>query len=62
MNEKKNSEHYDDLTAYNALKNIESEERFKKLVCVLKYVIKTSGFELLSRIHLRDKKTGKEYK
>lgn len=60
--EKKNEEHYDDLTPYEAFKNIESEERAKKLISVLIYIIKHSGFELVERIHLRDKKTGKEYK
>ena len=62
MNEKKNKEYYDDLTAYEALKNVETEQRANKLVAVLKYIIKVSGFELVKRIHLRDKKTGKEYK
>lgn len=60
--ERKNAEYYDDLTAYEALRNIESEERAKKLVAVLKYIIKLSGFELVERIHLRDKKTNREYK
>lgn len=62
IDEKKNIEHYDDLTAYEALRNIESEERAKKLIFVLKYIIKNSGFELVSRIHIRDKRTEKEYK
>lgn len=62
MNEKKNKEYYDDLTAYEALRNVETEQRANKLVAVLKYIIKMSGFELVKRIHLRDKKTGKEYK
>lgn len=62
MSQKKNNEHYDDLTAWEAIRNVESEERYKKLVSVLKYIIKMSGFELVKRIHLRDKKTRKEYK
>lgn len=60
--ETKNSEHYDDFTAYKAIRNIESEERAKNLISVLLYIIKKRGFELVNRIHLRDKKTGKEYK
>lgn len=62
MSKKKNNEHYDDLTAYEAMKNIETEQRAKRLVSVLKYIIKLSGFELVSRIHLRSKNNGKEYK
>lgn len=61
-NEKKNSEGYLDLTAYNAIKHVEEEERVKRLIFVLKYIIKNSGFELVERIHIRDKDTGREYK
>lgn len=59
---KRNSENYYDLTAWQALRNIESEERAKKLVAVLRYIITQCGFELLEPIHLRDKKTDREYK
>lgn len=62
MSEKKNNEYYNDFTPYEAIKNIESEERLNKLVYVIKYIIKMSGFELVGRIHLRDKKSGREYK
>lgn len=58
----KNAEGYSDPTAYKAIINIESEQRADKLINVLKYVIKTSGFDLVERIHLRDKRTGREYK
>lgn len=60
--ERKNSENYYDLTSWQAIQNIQSEERAKKLIIVLKYIIAISGFELVERIHLLDKKTGKEYK
>lgn len=62
MIERKNSEHYDDLTAWQALRNIDSEDRFKQLIKVLRYIISVSGFELTERICLLDKKTGKKYR
>ena len=61
-NEKKNSEGYLDLTAYNAMERVESEEQAKRLIAVLKYIIKHSEFELMDRIHIRHKKTGREFK
>lgn len=51
-----------DLTYYQALKNIEAEERFKKF---LKEVFKLSeryGFHIESRIAVTDKKTGKKWR
>ena len=51
-----------DLTAFRALNNIESEERFKKF---LKEVFRLSdryGFHIESRIVITDKKTGKKWR
>lgn len=53
-----------DPTAYHALRPIIHEEaeldsKVNFLIKVLKYVIAESGFELLARIELRDKKTGR---
>ena len=53
-----------DPTAYHALRPIIREEaeldsKVNFLIKVLKYVIAESGFELLARIELRDKKTGR---
>lgn len=53
-----------DPTAYHALHPIIREEealdaKVNFLIKVLKYVIAESGFELLARIELRDKKTGR---
>ena len=64
---RKNSEGYNDPTAYAALWNIRQEEirqqqRVSELIRVLKYVIDKSGFELTARIELRDKRTGKEFR
>lgn len=62
MNDKKNSEHYDDFTAWQAIENIEREKRAKKLISVLLYIIHISGFDVSDGIRIRDKKTGDEYK
>ena len=53
-----------DPTAYHALRPIIREEaeldsKVNFLIKVLKYVIAESGFELLARIELQDKKTGR---
>lgn len=37
-------------------------KRVAELIHVLKYIIDKSGFKLVSRIELRDKKTGKEFR
>lgn len=66
-NPRRNSEGYSDPTAYMGLKPIIEEENalereVNMLVKVLKYIISRSGFELVSRIELRDKKTGKTFR
>ena len=53
-----------DPTAYHAIKNVtkaesELDTKINFLIKVLKYIIAESGFELLARIELRDKKTGR---
>lgn len=64
---KKNKEGYADPTAYAAISKIQKDEteqqrRVSELVHVLKYIIDKSGFELMARIEIRDKKTGKEFR
>lgn len=60
-----NAEGYADPTAYTALTNIQVEEsaaldaRVNTLIKVLKYIIAVSGFEMVNRIELRDKKSGR---
>lgn len=66
-NPRRNSEGYYDPTAYMGLKPIIDEENALEreanmLVKVLKYIISKSGFELVSRIELRDKKTGRTFR
>ena len=62
-NEKLNASGCKDLTAYQALKNIEAEEkaeaRYKKLLGTIFSICELSGFHLEDRIVLKDKKTGK---
>ena len=61
-----NSSGYPDPTAYKAMKVVQTEEETDNkaafLVKVLKFIIRESGFELLNRIELRDKKSGRVYK
>ena len=60
--EKLNASGCKDLTAYQALRNVESEERFRRF---LKDVFKLSeryGFHIESRIAVTDKKTGKKWR
>ena len=64
---RRNSEGYNDPTAYAALYKISQEEyaqnrRVAELIHVLKYIIDKAGFELTARIELREKKTGKEFR
>lgn len=66
-NPKFNSEGYYDPTAYEGLKPIIKEEaiqqkRVSELIQVLKYIIDKAGFDVVNRIALKDKKTGKEYR
>lgn len=60
---RKNAEGYVDPTAYAALKSIIEDEKSEKkaayLVSVLKFIIRESGFELINRIELKDKRTGR---
>lgn len=63
----RNSEGYYDLTAYYGVKSIIDEENALQrevnlLIKVLKYIIIKSGFELVNRIEIRDKKTGRIFK
>lgn len=64
---RRNSEGYSDLTPYEAIKALDKEEaesqkRLNALIYILKANIHAAGFELISRIEVRDKKTGREYK
>ena len=64
---KRNSEGYYDPTAYEGVKSIVREEnaldgRVSDLVRVLKFIIRSCGFELVSRIEIKGVKTGRVFK
>jgi len=57
-----NGSHCPDPTAYKAIKNTDTDERLKKVIRELKTLIEYRGFELVGRVVLRDKETGRIYK
>lgn len=64
---RKNTEGYNDPTPFEAMRSIDKDEaerqrRLSALIYILKACINAAGFELITRIELRDKKTGREYK
>lgn len=67
LNPKNNSEGYADSTAYNGTKPlIDAEAATMKsigeLVHIIKWMCDLSGFEIVGRIVLKDKTTGKIYR
>lgn len=63
----RNQEGYIDLTAGNAIKSIQKEEkesnkRVGNVISMLKQIISLAGFELVGRIELKDRYTGKIYR
>ena len=66
-NPKYSSEGYADPTAYYGTKEIireesETEKRAYDLIKVLKFIIRSCGFELIERVKIKDTKTGREFK
>ena len=70
-NMSRNAEHYADPTPGTAMRNIRKEEYQKEaarllqisiLVPMLRQIAQWSGFDIIGRIPLRDKATGKEYR
>lgn len=64
---KRNIEGYIDPTAYAALQKTLSERedrdaRVQRLIKSLKEIIDQSGYDLLNRIELKDRKTGRYYR
>lgn len=62
-----NSEGYHDPTAGEAAGTVAKEEKKRNeavtsLITMLKQIISLAGFELVGRIVLKDKETGKEYR
>lgn len=70
MNDRKpwlNDSGCSDPTAYEALKSIINDEeilenKVRKLVKAIKFIVKRAGFELIGRIQIKDKKSGKEFR
>ena len=63
----RNIEGYSDPTASIAVGQVSREEseadkRAYDLVKVLKFIIRSCGFELIERVKIKDTKTGKEFK
>ena len=63
----KNSEGYNDPTAYSAMTKVMREERERQrrvsiVINIVKNVADLAGFDLVSRISLKDRKTGREYR
>lgn len=62
-NPKRNAEGYLDLTAYEAIKNTDSDDvRFNKLLHTIFYLCDLAGFKIEERIILSDRKTGKVWR
>ena len=58
-----NASGYPDPTAYQAIQAADEQaKRFDGVIRVLKYIIGLAGFELISRIEIRDKRTGREWR
>lgn len=59
---RRNGEGYLDLTAYEALRHVEEEEKFHKLLHTIFYLCELAGFQIDGRIVLKDKKSGRIWK
>ena len=60
---RRNSEGYLDKTAWEAIRNIEDDdERFHKLLGVIRDICDFAGFRIEGRIVFTDKKTGKTWR
>ena len=67
----RNAEHYADPTPAAAMRNVNKDEyqkeaarldRIGDIVPLLRQMANIAGFEIIGRIPLRDKATGKEYR
>ena len=64
---KRNKEGYSDPTAYHGMRAvIQSETEADKLafqvIGIVKFILRSFGFELIERIKIRDTKSGREYR
>jgi hypothetical protein len=51
-----------DLTAYEAIQNIEDETRVNKLLATIFNICELAGFRVENRIVLKDKRSGKVWR
>lgn len=63
----RNSEGYPDPTAYAAMTSVQKEQdeadiRVQTFIRALKTLIDQSGYDLLARIEVRDRMTGRNYR
>ena len=60
---RRNASGYMDLTAFEAIRNVdreaETEKRYKKLLSTIFYICDLAGFHIEGRLTIKDKKTGK---
>ena len=56
-----NHEGYPDPTAYHAIKNAERDD-VSELIKEIKLTVESYDFEIVARIKLKDRRTGKVYK
>lgn len=58
-----NADGYLDLTAYSAIRHVDSEAeaeaRFRKLLSTIFYICDLAGFHIEGRLEIKDKRTGK---
>ena len=62
-----NGSGYSDFTAYNAIKNVSVEEvkvdrDARMVVTTIKNILNLAGFELVGRIQIKHKKSGRVFK
>ena len=61
----KNGEGYSDMTAYEAMKNIEEDPeylQFRKFLWTLFQISDLAGFQIMGRIRVKNRKTGRIWK
>ena len=66
-NPRMNSEGYSDPTAYEALKPIIKDDEYRQrrvsdFIDLMRRFANMCGYEIMNRVVLKDKKTGKEYR
>ena len=63
---RRNASGYMDLTAYEAIRNVDreadAEKRYKKLLSTIFYICDLAGFHIEGRLVIKDKKTGKVWR